>query len=287
MDLDALLPYLGCLQPGYESHVFYWSAAHPDGRRVQTYATLEEILPRLVSRNDEGFGIFTTINAMTPRFTGGLARRTKADVAAVRAVMLDWDRPNEKMPKPPIEPSMYVETSPGKWHLYWCVDDMALDQFEVAQRGIVQFFGGDRSVVDLPREVRVPGFDHTKGTPVPVKLAKCRGRRYKAAQILAAFPFDIQTKFREHVEVPPMANLTHAIVDYVWGPIQPSGGYNVPCPWASAHTTPSNPSSTVYFPPSQQHGPAGYFKCMHNHCADRCADEFDRWLREYVRSRFQ
>ncbi len=291
MNLDDLVDYLQALEPAYESHEFYWSGVHPDGRRIQAYGTLESMLQRLDQRNREGFGIFVAVNAITPSYDKGYARRRASDVSRVRAVFADWDRPNVNPPEALLMPSMYVETSPGKYHIYWLVDDLPLLKFEQVQRGIAMWMGSDASVVDLSRELRVPGFMHTKNPmkPTPVRLAALSGHRYTADQVIEAFPaVERAHKFSTwDGKVPPRAALTHALVDALWGPVtRDDGAYNVPCAWADQHTTKDSLTSTIYWPPSEDNGGQGYYKCLHAHCAERYASDFDQWVAEHVEKGF-
>jgi hypothetical protein len=57
---------------------------------------------------------------------------------------------------------MIVQTSEGKWHIYWCVDDAPLSGFAETQKKLSALFGSDPSVCDLPRVMRLPGFPHQK-----------------------------------------------------------------------------------------------------------------------------
>lgn len=287
MNTEDLVDFITTLEPD-ESHEHYWSGIHPEGGRVQAYGTLEAMLPRLIQRNNDGFGIFTCVNRLDKVVDEkGIARRKGAQVNKVRAVFADWDNPAKKPPKDmPLPPSMRVKTSLGKYHYYWLVDDdFPLDQFERAQRGIAKSLGTDPSVIDLSREMRVPGFMHTKGKPTLVELILLEpSRRYGADEVLGAFPYannvtklpvvwdgTLRTKTAQTV----------AVIHHNY-PKRQDGGYNIPCPWASAHTTPSTASSTVYYPPDAQYGAGGYFKCMHAHCQQRTASDLDNWMSERV-----
>jgi hypothetical protein len=78
----------------------------------------------------------------------------------------------------PLDPVMQIkflphivnETSPRRWHAYWRVDDLPLDQFTAVQKGIAARFNGDPAVCDLPRVMRLPGFLHRKGVPYLVRI---------------------------------------------------------------------------------------------------------------------
>lgn len=280
MNVDHTVEFLQTLEPD-ENHIFYWSGLHPDDRRLQDFGTLEQMLPRLVQRNDEGFGIFICVNAITPSYEGGFPRRKASQVNRVRAVFADWDKANQEPPALPLEPSIVVETSLRKYHFYWLCDDMPLDKFSQAQRGISQALGSDRSITDLSREMRVPGFLHTKDMHKrrPVELLQCTGISYGADEILGAFPYR-DTLPKAPIDMSDLRTksaMTAAVVHHIY-PKRDDGGYNVPCPWEFEHTTPSNPTSTVYYPPNPDYGPQGYFKCMHSHCAHRTASDYDDWI---------
>ena len=285
MDTDDLVEFVCTLEPDLTIE-HYFSGIHPDGRRIQAYGALEEMLPRLIERNAEGFGIFTTANAITPSYEGGFPRRKASQVTTVRCVFADWDNAAKSLPKEwPLPPSMIVRTSPKKYHIYWLVDDFPLDKFEQAQRGIAQRLHSDPSVIDLSREMRLPGFMHTKGKPQPVALALCEpGRRYGADEILGAFPYkSTVSKLPVIWEGTPRTKtaMTAAVSGHLYIP-RSDGGYNVPCPWAAEHTTPSTASTTVYYPPSPEHGAQGYFDCKHAHCLNRTAGEYDNWMAERI-----
>lgn len=286
MNIEQTIEFLQTLEPeNFETHQWCWCGTHPDRSvpRKQAYGTLEEKLAELKAANEQGYGIFVAVNAIdTPVFDGGYARRRAQDVTRVRSVFCDWDKPNDQMPDFPLEPTMVVETSEGKFHVHWCVADCPLDQFESVQRGIQQYFGSDGSVVDLSRELRVPGFMHTKDldNPQPVVLVETGGPRYTFAQLKEAFPYDAtRTKPKFSAwdgNVERKALLTHAMVAANYGP-RPDGGYNITCPWASNHTTPDTVSCSTYWPPSEQNGGRGSYVCKHDHCRDKMVDELDRF----------
>lgn len=289
MDLDYLIAFLSTLEPDYMTHEFCWSGIHEDKRPILAYGTLEEMLPKLKQRNDEGYGIFVTVNAIDkPAYDEGRPRRRDTDVTRVRAVFADWDDPNKPMPTLPIEPTMVVETSERKYHFYWCVDDLPLVEFEGVQRGISQSLGSDGSVVNLSRIMRVPGLLHTKdmNNPQPVILDSCSGIRYSAAQVKEAFPYDPvkhRPKFAtwDGKQVERKTALTAAVVAAMYLP-RLDGGYDVRCPWESNHTTPSSASSTTYWPPGDRNDGRGSFVCLHNHCREKMVNEYDSWISQQV-----
>jgi RepB DNA-primase from phage plasmid len=69
-----------------------------------------------------------------------------------------------------LDPHIVVESSPGRFHAYWRVDALPLDQFGPVQRTIADRFNGDRTVTDLCRVMRLPGFPHRKAVPFMTKV---------------------------------------------------------------------------------------------------------------------
>ena len=55
-----------------------------------------------------------------------------------------------------------VESSDGKWHVYWRVIDFDRLNYTGTQRAIATKFDSDQQVIDLPRVMRLPGFPHQK-----------------------------------------------------------------------------------------------------------------------------
>src|SRR5262249_20796337 len=73
---------------------------------------------------------------------------------------------------PTLQPHFITETSPKRWQALWRViaateadAKTMFEQFGAVQKAIAARYGGDPSVHDLPRVVRLPGFIHRKGKP--------------------------------------------------------------------------------------------------------------------------
>jgi hypothetical protein len=69
-----------------------------------------------------------------------------------------------------LPPSIVVESSPGKRHFYWRIDNCPLEAFAGAQKALAAALGTDPAVCDLPRVMRLPGFWHRKGKPFMTRL---------------------------------------------------------------------------------------------------------------------
>ena len=185
INLDKTKEFLRVLAPSTKTFTFQ-TYADSDAKNVPAkvlHGTLAEHAADLQRLNKKGACIAVTINA-----TEGSGRKTQ-DVIGIRAVFVDLDDADlEPVKKFKLKPHLIVKTSKGRYHAYWRVDDLSLDQFEGVQRAIAECFGGD-DVHDLPRSMRLPGFLHQKGEPYRVRLLKARDKApYSAKKILREFP---------------------------------------------------------------------------------------------------
>ena len=87
-----------------------------------------EIFDSLEGANQAGYDIFVTINETDGKDIKG------ANVTQVRALFADFDgSPLSNLDRIPLKPSFTVNTSPGKHHAYWLIDDCPLDQSSINQ----------------------------------------------------------------------------------------------------------------------------------------------------------
>ena len=124
--------------------------------------TLDEHWDKLVKLNRRGAGVFVTVN-----ITDGKGRKID-NIVSPRAIFQEADHPNT--PPPPLDPHIEVESSPGKFHRYWLIDQETAPQFdnwrEVMNRMVVDF-GSDPNACDPARVLRLPGFYHQKDPSRP------------------------------------------------------------------------------------------------------------------------
>jgi len=121
------------------------------------HGTFPECQAELAQLNQQNNGIFVCVNQTNGR------GRTAENIVRVRALFLDLDgAPLEPVLAASLQPHIVVESSPEKWHVYYLVDDCALEEFSGLQRCLAEKFGGDAVVNHLPRVMRVPGFFHVK-----------------------------------------------------------------------------------------------------------------------------
>lgn len=123
-----------------------------------SHGSLLDLASTLTNANANGAGIFVTVNETD--FKG----RTAKNIIRVRAVFVDLDgAPVEPVLEHKIKPHMVVESSPGRFHAYWLVKGLSPEAFRATQEALACQFNGDKSVIDLPRVMRLPGFLHRKG----------------------------------------------------------------------------------------------------------------------------
>lgn len=144
---------------------------------------------KLKNLNSSHAGVFVVVNR------GG---QTKAEINKIRAVFADTDGALLE-PLLTLKPHIVIETSPSKWHVYWLVDDLfGLDRFTPVQEAIAAKYGTDKSVKDLPRVMRLPGFDHCKNDPVEVELIQFNEEipRYSYEDIMNGLGLTLQSQVK-------------------------------------------------------------------------------------------
>lgn len=136
--------------------------------------------------NDSGYGVFIAINAIRSG-----CPRTLENVEHIWTQVVDIDDPLQmqdsynRAVQSACPPHFAVQTSPGHIHLYWLVEPYTgNDFFKLQQQKLNQLYNGDTNVTDATRVMRVPGFNHCKGTP---QLVTCwgihNGQRYTTQQM--------------------------------------------------------------------------------------------------------
>ncbi len=160
--------FLDCLGQGEQQFTFQTIPVNPrQSMRMPRvlHGTFEQHVETLTSANLNGDGIFVAINQ-----TNGEGRKA-TDIVQVRALFVDLDNvPLSAFDSAEVPANIIVESSPGKGHGYWLINDCSLGDFSIMQKALARRFGGDPAVCDLPRVMRLPGFIHTKGAPFTCKI---------------------------------------------------------------------------------------------------------------------
>lgn len=134
--------------------------------------TLAECWQSITYYNSQGYGIFANINAMDGN------GHTLANVAHIRVQCIDLDNLSaqqnyERATAWQPSPSFAVQSSPGKFHVYWCIQPYQGNDYNtLIQRKLRQFFDGDRTIIDPSRVMRLPGTLHLKNPETP-HLVQC------------------------------------------------------------------------------------------------------------------
>lgn len=238
--------------------------------KVQRYhGTLETYSEVLRKSNQQGYGIFVAVND-----TDGKGRK-KENVNKIRAFFVDLDgSPMNSVRQAPLDPHIIVESSPGRYHVYWLVEDVPLDCFASMQKQLAQKFGGDPSVCDLPRLMRIPGFLHRKHSPYLSRILETSVTQpYSFQKFQAAFDWDKPQssparQSNEDVSADPATLIKlreMGLVKHLEN--KEEGRWLIRCPWANEHTN-SEEAYYFYKPILQYKGIEG-FKCFHAHCQER------------------
>jgi hypothetical protein len=239
------------------------------------HGSLETHAHELANLNRGAAGVFVTINA-----TNGHGRKAE-DVIRVRAVFVDLD--GTPLPETwGVEPHLVVESSPGRFHAYWLVSDCPIERFTPIQKAIATKFGGDPSVHDLPRVMRLPGFLHQKAEPFMTRiLYENPIQPYPLAEIITGLGLDLANGGSR---TGPKLGIEHdsvlkALSDQglLKGPVHGKpGAWDIFCPWRGAHT--KGEGGTAYFEPHTNGYAGPGFKCLHAHCVDKTIRELKAFL---------
>lgn len=163
-------------RPGKKDYDPNAKVGHGTLERDEDAAPLEHL-------NARGAGVYVMVNAADGR------GRTAKNVLRIRALFIDTD--GAPLPtSTPLQPHLMVQSSPGKFHLYWLVTGVELSDFGTLQQALAEHYGTDPSVKDLPRVMRLPGFYHRKAEPVMVLLLEAHEKApYTPTDVFIAWPF--------------------------------------------------------------------------------------------------
>lgn len=171
---------------GNANTVIDWRCIHDKDKGkqgVNIRGSLAEKYDELKAMNDQGYGIFCNISAMDGNGS------EYENVTAIRAHVVDLDdtlTAEANYQRAGATGSFAVQSSPGKYHVYWRVTPYVSNEFfTIQQRKLAALYGGDKSIIDATRVMRVPGFLHQKGEPQLVTGWNLTEKEYQAAEIQA------------------------------------------------------------------------------------------------------
>ena len=121
--------------------------------------------------------------------------RTGQNMKRIRSLFADFDDPDTVLPVFPIKPSMIVESSPSKYHVYFFTTienesyNVPLASFKGLQESIATKYKTDDSMKDVTKALRIPGFWHCKKEPFFMsRIIDYTGNRYTFGELVEAFP---------------------------------------------------------------------------------------------------
>lgn len=181
--------YLKTLDPDAAYFTFQTFDDRPSKRSQLAaifHGTLEQHFDTLKELNDQGAGIFVTVQE-----TDGKGRRLE-NITTIRTVFFENDLGIDPSVLP-LAPSLVTSSSPGKSHIYYLLDDPqpATPQFKDQFAGIMEHMvanGSDKNAKDLSRVLRLPGFFNNKyDDPHLVTLIPGRVKTYQWQTLVDTF----------------------------------------------------------------------------------------------------
>lgn len=181
--------FLNWLDPHSNDFTFQTFAEKgKSGLAKQIPGTVTNLWSMLEFANRHKIGVAVTINETA----GG---RKSENVTRMRAVWHEDD--NGYSGSFPLEPSIVVQSSVGKFHRYWLVDgdwpadDLGRAEFTAVMDRMVRDYGSDQGAKDISRAMRLPGTLHQKGAPQVVSIISPNDGsepvRYTRQEVVSAF----------------------------------------------------------------------------------------------------
>jgi len=160
--------FLKALDPWAESFSFRTFSDTPytrlpgrDPLERALHGPLATCWAQLVALNRRGAAVSVTVNR-----TNGQGR-AEADITRVRALFMDDDQPPQNLDRFPLPAHIQIQTSPGRYHHYWLVEDLPVARFKALQRRLAQRYHGDNRVMALNQSMQLPGFWRRKNPGRP------------------------------------------------------------------------------------------------------------------------
>jgi hypothetical protein len=167
-------------------------------------AISREYFEHLHEQNEVG-SIYVATNTFPASLIGSTTGRTQENVLDVRALQADVDYNGEatldaiKSSTSLPQPSIVVESSPGKFQGIWLVDSISKADAKPLMQAIASEFHTDSAVAEVARVMRVPGFVNRKyeSSPIAHTLVQTN-TRYRREHFKVALPvMDVKQKNAE------------------------------------------------------------------------------------------
>lgn len=145
------------------------------------------ILPALHERNENERGIFFVVNG-GGQSDEAVMRSGRCTAQFMECDDLSFEDQLKQINSFPLEPSIVVKTSKSL-HTYWLLKDGNIKHFREIQLALVEHFHSDPVLKNESRVMRLPGFNHCKGDPVPVEVVHWRpDLKYTQLELAAVLP---------------------------------------------------------------------------------------------------
>lgn len=168
---------------------------------------------QLEDDNRHGMGVFMTVNHTD------LRGRSAQNILQVVAYFADFDGAAlpDSWPRPP---TAIVESSEGRFHVYWRVTGAPRGTFSHVQKHLAVLFGSDPKVHDLPRVMRLPGLYHAKGEPFLSRVILVDPDMVVEHEVFIDV-FGVPAMVREpRLVVPAPSTRSYGLKLYVWSAVR-------------------------------------------------------------------
>jgi hypothetical protein len=199
-------------------------ASVEDALKPEYFEMLQRLndAPSTVEGNSKP-SIYLAMNAYPAELIGKRTGRTQDNVVAIKALYADVDKDGKSTMQSidnsaaVPEPSIVLETSPGKYQGIWPVDGIEKAEAKPLLQAIAQQFHTDSAVAETARVLRVPGLrNHKYATAPEVLVIRNSGVRHdRAAFKVAVKPVTQKTDIpRDERQLVPKGHRYYAIISY-------------------------------------------------------------------------
>lgn len=159
------------------------------------------MLPELHRLNADRRGIFFAVNGGNTDTETRTINKCRAQFMEIDSLPLEEQL--QKIKQFALEPSIIVRTRKSL-HTYWLLSEGSIKNFRKVQLQLVAHFGSDPALQNESRVMRLPGFNHCKGEPVPVQVIKFDpGITYTQQELADLLPPPAKP---ERTELPELTN---------------------------------------------------------------------------------
>lgn len=173
----------------------------PAANRQAPARSFASMLPELHRLNADNCGIFFAVNGGNTDAETKSLNKCRAQFMEIDSLPLEEQL--QKIKQFALEPSIIVKTRKSL-HTYWLLSEGSIKNFRKVQLQLVAHFGSDPALQNESRVMRLPGFNHCKGEPVPVQVIKFdQGIKYTQQELATLLPPPAK---KERTELPELVD---------------------------------------------------------------------------------